>query len=467
MSGEPPFGSDEWVAKNGPVHLRQIYADRATMDPEDRKLDLEARKSEAQAKHVAEARALTEAVTAQRAIEDRIADKQVEAEEKRNERERIKRGMSLESAGGPRTLLGRNLGTVQPRSIHWLWTGWVPKGYITLLAGETGAGKTTVLADITARVTTGNPWPGPIGIPGDRRTPGRVLWLGSEDGIEEMTVPRLMACGADLTKVVEIQGVMQQGKRDTFSMQDDIEAVSAVLTIAEQDGQPFVMLVIDPVTSYLTGQKLRRVDMNDAGQLRTVLEPWLALAQKHRIAVICVTHFAKDTTRSMLHRVLGSAAFAQTCRSLIAVIEPPETEDYYPGPYEKAMLQVKVNLPEHPGGAWRFSTERVEAAKDQEGLPIYATRPAWDELDAALTPKTAVGSSRGPKSKAELPFAVWVNGLFSSMTTDTWLKIEDVKWTSIREGACPSESWWDKHSSEHLLKENQNGDWMCRPKKGH
>jgi len=391
-----------------------------------------------------------------------------EAEERK---EAMKRGLSAGMATGPRKLIGRSLGTVQPRSIHWLWTGWVPKGYITLLAGETGAGKTTALADIVARVTTGLAWPGEFNaqkgesaiMPKVVRRASRVLWLGSEDGIEEMTVPRLMACGANLNNVIEIQGAVQQGKRNTFSMQDDIEAVGEWLAFAETEGDPFAMLVIDPVTSYLPGQKLRKVDLNDAGQLRTVLEPWLILAQKHRIAIVCVTHFAKDTARAMLHRVLGSAAFAQTCRSLIAVIEPPSTEDYEPAPYEKAMLQVKVNLPEHPGGAWRFRTERVEVGVDVDGSPIPATRPVWEELDHTLTHKTAVGPARGPKSKTELPFAIWVKGLFAGVTTDTWLPVDQVRYGA--EGALGvSASWWNKHSSEYLDKKNTDGTWRCRPK---
>ena len=41
-----------------------------------------------------------------------------------------------------------------------------------LLSAPTGAGKSTVLADITARVTTGKPWPGED----DWRAPERVLW---------------------------------------------------------------------------------------------------------------------------------------------------------------------------------------------------------------------------------------------------------------------------------------------------
>ena len=367
-------------------------------------------------------------------------------------------------ASGARELTGRSLNGVAMRAIEWLWSGWIPKGYITIFAGETGAGKSTVLADIAARVTTGAAWPGVRGIPGDRREPGRVLWLGSEDSIEEMTIPRLTACGANLANVTEIQGAVQRGKRETFSMQDDIEEVGKGLATARLSGHPFAMLVIDPVTSYLPGQKLKRVDLNDAGQLRTILEPWLVLAQQFNIAIVCVTHFGKDTSRSMLHRVLGSAAFAQTCRSLCAVIEPPTTDDYAPGPNEKLLMQVKVNLPERPDGAWKFSTERVEVGTDpRNGKPIYATRPEWDELDSALTPTSVVGRARGAKSKHELPFAIWLKAKFANIAPGTWVSADDVKWSAIRDNAA-SESWWAKHSSEHLEKENQNGKWMCRPK---
>jgi len=384
-------------------------------------------------------------------------------EEARTEREKVKRGVVTNAPTGPRQLVGRALGSVQPRSIDWLWTGWIPKGYITLLAGETGAGKSTVLADIMARMTTGAAWPGE---PTDlRRQPERVLWLGSEDSVEEMLVPRLMASGANLENVVEIQGVIQQGQRNTFSMQDDLEAVSGWLAYArDSDARPFAMLVIDPVTSYLPGQKLRKVDLNDAGHLRTVLEPWLVLAQEHRIAIVCVTHFAKDTSRAMLHRVLGSAAFAQTCRSLLAVVERPTAEDAEPEPHAKAMIQVKVNLPEHPGGAWKFSTVKVEVTTDTAtGKPIYATRPEWEELDAALTPQSAVGKARGPVSKYEMPFGMWVKAYFAHRPAEEWLRVDMVKSAALAERVV-SESWWEKHSHSFLDKRNDQGFWFCRPK---
>ncbi|HGE7345152.1 TPA: AAA family ATPase [Pseudomonas aeruginosa] len=377
-------------------------------------------------------------------------------EEVKLKREMLKKGLGIEdSTNGPRSLVGRTLGTVQMRAIDWLWTGWIPKGYITLLAGETGAGKSTVLADVTARVTTGAPWPGEY----EPRQPGRVLWLGSEDSIEEMTAPRLVACGGNLNHVIEIQGVTQQGKRNTFSMQDDLGEIRRWLTAARDEGFPFAMLVIDPVTSYLPGQKLRKVDLNDAGQLRTVLEPWLVLAQEHNIAIVCVTHFAKDTTRSMLHRVLGSAAFTQTCRSLMAIVSREDD-----GHHAKAMVQVKVNLPEHPGGSWKFSTVKVDIATDpRNGKPISATRPNWEELDSALTPQSMVGNTRGPVSKYEAAFGMWLKAYFLTTPATPWQPISQVK-QAAASASVVSERWWNEHSGSYMDKQNVGGIWYCRPK---
>lgn len=388
----------------------------------------------------------------------RLQEAYRDAEAHRLERERLKRGMSDDGPqGGPRELLSRSLDTVQMRAIDWLWTGWIPKGYITIWAGETGAGKSTVLADVTARVTTGAPWPGQA--PDARREPGRVLWLGSEDGIEELTVPRLVACGANLTNVFEIQGVVQQGKRNTFSMQDDLVSVGTLLNKARADGQPIAMLVIDPITSYLPGHKLRKVDLNDAGQLRTVLEPWLSLAQEHNLAIVCVTHFMKDTTRAMLHRVLGSAAFTQTCRSLCSVVARPDE-----GPYAKALMQVKVNLPEHPGGAWKFSTVKVQVGTDQRmGKSIDATRADWEELDPALTPESLVGGTRGPVSKKPAAFGQWLRAHFFSTPHDQGQRVADVKAAALTTEIVTSR-WWDDHSGEYLDKQNVGGVWWCRPK---
>ena len=361
----------------------------------------------------------------------------------------------LAKAGNGRALIIRALDQVQMRSIDWLWTGWIPRGYITIWAGESGAGKSTVLADVAARVSHGARLPGEVEA---RPEPARVLWLGSEDGVEELTVPRLRACGANLSNIEEIQGVTIAGERNAFSMQDDLNVVRMKLHEAISVSRPYKLLIVDPITSYLSGNKLKKVDLNDAGQLRTVLEPWLAVAQEYKLAIVAVTHFMKDTTRAMLHRVLGSAAFAQTCRSLCAVVDRPDSEMY-----SKALLQVKVNLPEHPGGAWTFKTKKVSVGVDPgNGRSITATMPDWEELDSGITPENLMGGTRGPVSKYHLEFSQWVREYFKNFNED-YRRVEEVKSDALEAGVA-SNRWWREHSNTYLVKENIGGTWMCKPK---
>ncbi len=70
----------------------------------------------------------------------KLMEQHARAEEAKTKRERMRRGLPPDASDAPRELVFRSLGGVQMHAIEWLWTGWIPKGYITLLAGETGAG---------------------------------------------------------------------------------------------------------------------------------------------------------------------------------------------------------------------------------------------------------------------------------------------------------------------------------------
>lgn len=356
----------------------------------------------------------------------------------------------------PDVLVTRTADTIEMQSIEWLWPGYIACEFLNLVVGETSAGKSTILADITARVTTGRPWPGEdLATP--LRQPGRVLWLGSEDPMELLTVPRLRACGADLSKVTEIQGVTRFGERGTFSLQDDLGKVRAEIAKARSTAA-YAMLVIDPITSYLHGGKLRCVDMNNSGHLRTVLEPWIVLAAETGIGIVGVTHLAKDMTRSLLHRVLGGGAFAQLCRSLIAVVNRPDE-----GMYEKAVLQVKSNLPDAQKGAWRFRTDQRLVGLSNRGRPVQANFPVWDRFDAALTPEALAGGARGPVSRQGPAFGMWLKALFATLPPNEGQPVTMVRDQALQEGVA-SPKWWNEHSSDYLDKQNTGGVWYCRPK---
>ena len=77
---------DRRAHEMAPSHLKAHYAERMQMDPETRKLDLEARRAEAEVKRVAEVRAITDEVTKQKQLDLQIEEKQIEKEKVKQRR---------------------------------------------------------------------------------------------------------------------------------------------------------------------------------------------------------------------------------------------------------------------------------------------------------------------------------------------------------------------------------------------
>ena len=85
---------------------------------------------------------------------------------------------------------------VQEESIEWLDDGFIPKGFVGLLEGNTGVGKSLVATEMIAAITRGLPMPGS----GKTNPKGNVL-IFSEDSSEHVIRPRLRCAGADLDRV--------------------------------------------------------------------------------------------------------------------------------------------------------------------------------------------------------------------------------------------------------------------------
>jgi putative DNA primase/helicase len=68
---------------------------------------------------------------------------------------------------------------------------------VTGLVGHPGLGKSQVATDLAATVSTGRPWPGGV----ENDSAGEVIVLSAEDDAADTGVPRLIAAGADRTRV--------------------------------------------------------------------------------------------------------------------------------------------------------------------------------------------------------------------------------------------------------------------------
>ncbi|WP_257223686.1 MULTISPECIES: AAA family ATPase, partial [unclassified Acinetobacter] len=70
-----------------------------------------------------------------------------------------------------------NMATIQAQAINWLWSGWLPLGKLTILAGAGGCGKTNLLLALIATITTNGIFPD-----GSKCTDtGKVLIYSTED----------------------------------------------------------------------------------------------------------------------------------------------------------------------------------------------------------------------------------------------------------------------------------------------
>lgn len=197
-----------------------------------------------------------------------------------------------------RELTPRRASDVKPARLSWLIPSWLPANALTLIAGREGIGKSTIAADFAAQATKGQ-----LG------APTRVLYVAVEDSRALVTVPRLIAAGADLHRV-DFLDVTNHGQPGALDLPRDMQRLAALVEAGD-----YGMIVIDPITAVLSP----RLNPNHAGDVRQLLDPLAALAERHRLAILAVTHFGKTATADTGRAVLGSAAWSQVPRSVLAV----------------------------------------------------------------------------------------------------------------------------------------------------
>ncbi len=238
--------------------------------------------------------------------------------------------------------------TIQPQPIEWLWDGWLAAGKLHILAGAPGTGKTTLALGLAATVTSGGMWP-------DRTRAERgevVMWSG-EDSPEDVLVPRVLAMGADTSRIHFVQGVTEGSGRRPYDPARDTAALAAAIA-----GLPRMrLLIVDPIVSAVAG------DSHHNAETRRSLQPLVDMAQARGCALIGITHLSKGSAgRDPVERVTGSLAFGALAR-VVLLAAREQTEEDKPG--RRLLLRAKSNIGPDAGGIAYDLTQR--------DLPGYAT----------------------------------------------------------------------------------------------
>jgi RecA/RadA recombinase len=220
-----------------------------------------------------------------------------------------------------------NMESVEVEEIKWLLYPFIPYGKVTIIQGDPGEGKTTMVLQIIAKLTRGEPI-----LPASfekRKEPERadaitdenkadmdvsknkqclqqpvnVIYQTAEDGLGDTIKPRLLAAGADCSKVLVIDDSDQP-----LTMADVRLEEAIVQTKAK-------MVVLDPIQGFLGAD----VDMHRANEIRPLMKRIAVLSEKYHCAVILIGHMNKNSNGKSSYRGLGSIDFQAAARSVLIV----------------------------------------------------------------------------------------------------------------------------------------------------
>jgi putative DNA primase/helicase len=234
--------------------------------------------------------------------------------------------------------------SLKPEPVAWLWHEWLALGKLHILAGAPGQGKTTIALALMATVTIGGRWPD-----GSRCPAGSVLMWSGEDDPADTLLPRLLAMGADPSKVYFVTGARVGGEVVSF---DPARDMAQLLAEAERIGN-VRLLIVDPVVSAVAG------DSHKNTEVRRALQPLVDLGAALGAAVLGISHFSKGSSgRDPTERVVGSMAFGAVARVVLcaAKVKGKDGDDD-----RRILVRSKSNIGPDEGG-FEYGIEQIELA---------------------------------------------------------------------------------------------------------
>jgi hypothetical protein len=202
---------------------------------------------------------------------------------------------------------------IAARPVRWAWHDRIALAKITALAGRPKIGKGLLYSHLIAQVTGGT-------LDGDLDDPRDVILVTTEDDPGDTLKPRLMAAGADLSRVSML---LMGSREDPIPFRVPQDAAELGRRVAETRA---ALVVIDPLIEFVDG----KVDSHKSQPVRQAIAALNQIAREHGCAVLAIFHLNKGISTDPLLRHEGSAAFTQVVRGgLMLGHDPddPEGED--------------------------------------------------------------------------------------------------------------------------------------------
>lgn len=213
----------------------------------------------------------------------------------------------------------RCVADTEEREPEWLVSGYIPRGQVTILAGDGGSGKTSLWCNLVAAVTVGNKSIFEQNIPfDDKREPGYCMFFSSEDPVDKVLRKRLRKSGANLNMI----GYMDLTDPNFSLIKFDSIALANIIKTKKP-----ALVVFDPLQSFIDG----KINMGSRNAMRECLNPLVGLAESTGTSFLIICHTNKREKTYGRNRISDSSDIWDLCR---AALIAGKTQDglYYVSP---------------------------------------------------------------------------------------------------------------------------------------
>ena len=190
--------------------------------------------------------------------------------------------------------------------IEWCWKPYLPYGKVSIIEGDGGDGKTTMILTIAALLSQGRMPPslirGHLSEEPDC-APITTFYLTNEDEVADSSLKRFIRAGGDRSRFA-YYGELQHHMTIT-----EDELLSAI----EETGCR--LLIIDPFQAFLP----EGTNMGSITKMRAIFTTLSNVAKMTNTAVVLVGHLNKNEGSKDIHRGFGSADIAASVRSILMV----------------------------------------------------------------------------------------------------------------------------------------------------
>jgi len=266
--------------------------------------------------------------------------------------------------------------------------GFLPSG-LSIICGDPGAGKSTLVRAMLACLTTGN---GAF-----QAEKGEVLFLCWEDDEASLVLPHLLSCGGDPRAAHMVRGVQSDiGQEAAF------QPVNLGLVREHLEANPSIRMVVVDVLSTMTALGGRDSDKGE--DIRGLLDPMHKLGLELGVSILVLHHQNKRTGEGALTRVSGSIQISGTARLVWVVAPDPDDSTI------RRVALVKGNVPgrtEHGFGFKEEPVDRLEvtrhAANCGVDIPPELEEDVFRKVEIVdgLTPISANDLSKGASQQGK------------------------------------------------------------------